>query len=129
MHSQQKGDLAELKIAAELKRLGWDVLIPFGDGHRYDLVAERDDEYAKVQVKHGTITGDSVEFRCYCSSEGGNKTYTSDEIDGFAVYSSVNDDCYWVDIGEANETKMALNLLDSTAKNPASEYWLSDRFK
>jgi len=41
MDTQQKGDLAEIKIAAELKRLGWDVLLPFGDGHRYDLVAER----------------------------------------------------------------------------------------
>lgn len=129
MDSQQKGDLAEIKIAAELKRLGWDVLLPFGDGHRYDLVAERDDEYKKLQVKHGTITRDSVEFRCYCSGEDGNKSYTADEIDGFAVYSSVNDDCYWVDIHEANETKMALNLLDNDAKNPASDFWLSDEFK
>jgi len=129
MDSQTKGDLAELRIASEFKRLGWDVLIPFGDGHRYDLVAERDDTYIKSQVKHGTITRDCVEFRCYCSSDGQNSTYTADEIDGFAVYSSVNDDCYWVDVDEANQTKMALNITDNSAKNPASNYWFTDKFK
>jgi hypothetical protein len=34
---KQKGDLAELKVAADLVTQGWRILLPFGEDHDYDL--------------------------------------------------------------------------------------------
>ena len=129
---QIKGDHAELRIASKAKSLGWTVLFPHSESKKYDMVLERDGEFVRTQVKSSIRKGQSIEFRC-STLKGGvgglqRTFYTDDEIDGFAVYNDEVEQCFWVPIGDANEKKMAINLEDSSAKNPASEYRFAHRF-
>jgi hypothetical protein len=47
-----KGDLAELKIAADLLARGFGIAIPFGEDSNYDLIADTGSELHRIQVKH-----------------------------------------------------------------------------
>ena len=63
---KQKGDLAELKVACDLRRRGYLVLIPFGEAAPYDLVIDRNGNLERVQVKYrdrGERT--AIEVPCY----------------------------------------------------------------
>ena len=44
-----KGDLAELMVAADLRRRGFKVAIPFGEDCDFDLVLIREDALERVQ--------------------------------------------------------------------------------
>ena len=52
MTLKEKGDLAELMVACDLRRRGCKIAIPFGEECDYDLVIERDGKLERVQVKH-----------------------------------------------------------------------------
>lgn len=56
MNTKEKGNIAELKIAAKLTELGHQVSIPFGENSSYDLVLERENgELKKVQCKYVSL--------------------------------------------------------------------------
>lgn len=133
MNTQDKGDHAELRVASALKRCGWTVLMPYSESKKYDLVAERDGEFVRVQVKSSRWTGTSIKFPCYCSNSsksGSNRTdYTREEIDGFGVYCDQYETCFWIPVEESNRNSMSLNAYDVSAENPANEYLLRDRFE
>lgn len=106
-------------------------MFPYSEGLPYDLVAEWDNKFVRVQVKSSNFTGVSVSFHCYCSNSsksGNNRTdYTRDEIDGIAVYSQHTGECYWIPVEDLNKNKMSLNV-EGNDPNPADEYILSDQF-
>ena len=54
---KKKGDLAELKVAADLVARGCRLSLPFGEDHDYDLIAEKTDlEFESVWLATaGTI--------------------------------------------------------------------------
>lgn len=60
---KQKGDLAELMVAADLRRRGYVISIPFGEDCNYDLVLDRG-PLERVQVKYSTSNGEIVVVRC-----------------------------------------------------------------
>ena len=61
---KQKGDLAELMVAADLRRRGYKIAIPFGEDCDYDLVVDRRGTLERVQVKYATSDGSVVLVRC-----------------------------------------------------------------
>ena len=85
-----KGNVAELKIAAEAARLGIPVLRPMTEHERYDLVFELDGELKRVQCKSAPRKGDVVAVRFVANRRGPNgfirTKYTADEIDAVAAY-------------------------------------------
>jgi hypothetical protein len=104
MESQQKGDLTEAVVIAELKRRGIPVLLPFGDNQRYDLAVETPDgAVQKLQVKTGWVTDGVVEFhtRSQHTNASGHvyKDYDGD-VDGFVVYVHELESAYLVYIDE-----------------------------
>jgi len=139
MNTSEKGDASEAAVIAALKLQGYQVSIPFGDSARYDLIVDDGGELLKVQVKTATEQRQSgaVTFNCYTDSykNGGNrntKHYTSDDIDGFAVYAPSLDTCYWVNVETAGKSKMTLRYegdMDHHRVNDASEHLLTERFK
>lgn len=133
MIPQTKGDHSELRVASRLKRLGWSVLFPFSDNKKYDIVAENNGEYRRIQVKTGRYIGPSVKFHCYNSNSarsGNNMTeYTSTDIDGFAVYCDETCDMFWVPISDSNSKTMRINVDQDGADNPADEYGFDDAFR
>ena len=98
-----KGNVAELKIAAEAARLGIDVFRPMTEHGRYDLVFEIAGHLLRIQCKWGCVKGDVIQVTI-----GGNRltprgyirsTYSSDEIDAIAVYCGDLDRCYLLPAG------------------------------
>ena len=80
-----KGDTAELIIAAKFIENGWQVLFPFGENHRYDLVAEKGNKFLRVQVKYVTPKNGALEVSCRSSNNWSVIHYTSKDIDVIAV--------------------------------------------
>jgi hypothetical protein len=54
-----KGDLAELKVAADLVERGYRIAIPFGEDSDFDLIICRDDGLERVQSSTRTRTARS----------------------------------------------------------------------
>jgi prevent-host-death family protein len=99
VNSNQKGNVAELAIAAEAARLGLAVLKPLSEHGRYDLVFAVGMHMLRVQRKWGTLTGDVVFARvgsCYHSPTRGyvKTTYEASEVDLIAIYCEELTCCY-----------------------------------
>ena len=98
---KQKGDLAELMVAADLRRRGYKISIPFGEDCDYDLVVERHGRLERVQVKHATSDGNVVIVRCVSQSltKGrvkATKRYTAQTVDWIAVWDPTSATPYYV---------------------------------
>jgi hypothetical protein len=94
-----KGDLAELKVAADLFERGYRVAIPFGEDNDCDLILIRGDRLERVQVKYTRSNGHVVPVRCRSASLTNGKVkqikrYTSATIDWLAVYDATTRRCF-----------------------------------
>lgn len=96
------GDLAELRVAADLVRRGHQVLLPFGEDCRYDLAVDRGDgRLERIQVKYTASDGRVVEVRCRTTTVTAGRVratarYTAAEVDWLAVFDATTDRCYYV---------------------------------
>ena len=61
---KRKGDLAELKVAADLIDRGCQISIPFSEDCDYDLVADKGGFLHRVQVKYTQSDGCTITVRC-----------------------------------------------------------------
>ena len=98
---KQKGDLAELMVAADLRRRGYQISIPFGEDCDYDLVVDRGGKLERIQVKYATSDGARVLVRCRSHSLTNGKVratkhYTAKTVDWIAVWESTSGVIYYV---------------------------------
>jgi hypothetical protein len=61
------GDRSEAVVLAALVERGYLVAIPFGENHRYDLIADDGKRLMRIQVKSGRLRGGAIRFSC-CST-------------------------------------------------------------
>jgi PD-(D/E)XK endonuclease len=117
-----KGDLAELKIACDLVRRGYQVAIPFGEDVRFDLIVHRGQSLQRVQVKHGASRGGVLVVRCRTQSLTNGRVrnelrYTAATIDWLAVWDSTTDRCFYVPASELGSGRYMLHLRLAPARN------------
>jgi PD-(D/E)XK endonuclease len=119
---KQKGELAELVVASDLRRRGCKLAIPYGEDCDYDLVIERDGKLERVQVKHTQSGGAVISVKC-CSHSLTNgrvrqtKRYTAAMIDWLAVYDRTTDRCYYIPARELGDGRRELRLRIAPARN------------
>src|SRR5215831_20599819 len=94
--TKRKGELAELKVAADLVAKGYRVAVPFGEDCDYDLIVDRDGKLERVQVKYTSRRGGVLPVRCRSQSLTNGKVkrtklYTSKSIDWIAAYDPAGD--------------------------------------
>jgi PD-(D/E)XK endonuclease len=98
LSSDQKGNIAELAIAARAIELGVDVYRPFGEGGRFDMIFALGDSLLRIQCKWAPRVGDTVLVRCYSSRRNRHgilrRPYLDGEIDAFAAYCPDTRCCY-----------------------------------
>jgi prevent-host-death family protein len=99
----QKGNAAELAIAAEAARLNLSVLKPLTEHERYDLVLGIGGRLLRVQCKWGGSDGEVIQVQltssCHSPTRGYvRKTYAPDEVDAIAVYCDATRKCYLLPI-------------------------------
>lgn len=118
-----KGDLAELMIAADLRRQGYRILFPYGEDSPYDLVIERDDgRFERVQVKHTTPRDGILEVRSRTLSLTSGRVlsttrYTAREIDWLAAWNPVGGGCFYIPAAELGEGMSTFTLRLAPARN------------
>jgi hypothetical protein len=119
---KQKGDLAELMVACDLRRRGYKIAIPFGEESDYDLVIDRDGKLERVQVKHADSRGVVISVQCYSNSLTNGKVravkrYTAAMIDWLAVYDRASDRCYYIPASELGNGRRELVLRLTPPRN------------
>jgi PD-(D/E)XK nuclease superfamily protein len=120
--TKTKGDLAELMVAADLRKKGYKVAIPFGEDWDYDLVIERDGQLERVQVKHVRSDGAVVEVPCRSHSLTNGKVkrtkfYSALTIDWLAVYDAATEQCFYVPAHELGNGRTSLSLRIAPTRN------------
>jgi PD-(D/E)XK endonuclease len=110
-----KGDLAELKVAADLIERGYRVAIPFGEDNDFDLILCRGNNLERVQVKYTESNGIFVIVRTRSHSLTNGKVkrtkyYTAATVDWIAVYDRNTDRCYYVPAEELGSGHASIRL-------------------
>lgn len=119
---KQKGDLAELKVAADLVDRGCSISFPFGEDCDYDLIADFGGVLHRVQVKYTESDGKVVNVRCRSHSLTNGKIrrtkhYTARTIDWIAIYDRTSDRCYYFPAGKLGKGRSMLHLRLAPARN------------
>lgn len=102
-------------VAADLRRRGFGVAIPFGEDHDFDLILIRGARLERVQVKYVASDGAVIKLKCLSHSLTNGKVrrtkrYTAASIDILAVYDATSARCYYVSAAELGDGRSTLFL-------------------
>ena len=122
------GDRSEAAVLAALVRNGYLVSIPFGENHRYDLIADDGARLVRIQVKTGRIFRGSICFRCCSTHQHRRSGPTSSrpyfgQIDFLAVYCRENGKIYMVPESEMVRTSGHLRLEPTVNRQDRNIRW------
>ena len=110
--TKQKGDIAEAFVVYLLKRNGFNVLIPWGEDNRYDIVSEKKGVFKRIQVKYVTPKDGTVEIRARSCNNYNIIHYSPKDIDIIAAYSPRQSKVYFLPLkGLKNKSVHKLRLL------------------
>jgi PD-(D/E)XK endonuclease len=115
---KRKGNLGELKVAADLVARGCNLFFPFGEDSDIDLIAEYQGRLHRVQAKFTKSDGCVVVAHCrsLTITKGKvrrSKIYTAAMVDWIVVYDQTTDRCYYVPswvLGEEGHPSLRLRL-------------------
>ena len=108
-HTKEKGDLGVLKAQVDLFEQGFMILNPVTEHAPFDLVAYKQGEFKRIQVKyksidkHGCLT---LHFRSsWADQHGLHMRYVDKtEIDLYCIYCPQTDSCYYLDPDDFNQS-------------------------
>ena len=90
----------------EFLQAGYDALVPFGDGHPYDLVVSIDGAFLRVQCKTSWLAGGCLLFNAYATDHGRGQGSYVGRADLFGVYLPPTRGVYIVPVGIVKNTCM-----------------------
>ena len=135
LNKKAKGDLAELKVATDLRARGYRIAIPYGEDWNFDLILCRDDDrLERVQVKYVRSDGCVILVRPRSSSITNGKVraikyYTAATIDWLAAWDATLDRCFYVPASELGTGMNHLTLrLRPTRNNQIRGIRLAERY-
>lgn len=126
--TKQKGDIAEAFVTYLLKQNGFNVLIPWGEDNRYDLVSEKNGVFKRIQVKYASPKDGTVEVRIRSCNNYNVIHYSPKDIDIIAVYSSKQNKVYFLSLRNIKNRSICKLRLSPNKNNQkkfivmASEY-------
>lgn len=129
MNSKQKGNITEVEIMLSFIKLGYNVLIPYGDCERYDFVIDTKKGFIRIQVKTSRTEDDGASFVFSgrsCHRKNGkcvHHHYTDEEIDYFAT--TFNGESYLIPVNECGADKR-LRLLPAKNGQVRGITWAKD---
>lgn len=108
------GNKSTGQVLAGLLRQGRLVLVPFGDGHRYDLAFEDDGVLRRVQCKTARLRRGAVEFPTSSTDRitQERKDYRG-SVDYFGVYCPMLNKTYLVPVNEVGLVSGSLRVTAS----------------
>lgn len=113
-YTQSIGNLNELKCIARFIELGYECSIPYGNGAKYDFIADIEGKLIRIQCKssrnpkrNGIIDKNAISFSTVSQTTNTQKTtrhlYDNSQIDYFATY--FNNKVYLIPVEECSTTK------------------------
>lgn len=115
MHTKLKGDVGQLIVAKELLTKGWHISFPYGENLKYDLVAEKEGIFKRVQVKAVTPKNGVLHVNCRSSNNWSVVPYSSKDFELLAAVDMNTDKVYFISSHRMH--KNLFNVRLSLAKN------------
>src|SRR5690348_3729736 len=130
------GERSQAIIMYKLLEAGYNVLTPYGDNTRYDLVIEdANGQFWRVQCKTGWIEADGAYIELATASSyyhtkagrtgHGRKDYRG-QVEYFAVYCPDTGKVYLVPIDHVGITNARLRLVETGNKQSKNVRWAKD---
>lgn len=120
LNPSKKGTLGEIAVCKELCLSGFDVFVGFGNHSKIDLIV-LDENYRtfKIQVKTVNSKNEVVEVYSVknCLNPKYNSTYTTAQIDVFAVYVCDKDFVFYITAEELLKNGKCSKFRFSESKN------------
>lgn len=113
-YTQSIGNLNELKCIARFIELGYECSIPYGNGAKYDFIADIEGKLIRIQCKssknprkNGVVDENAIQISTVSQTTNTQKTtrhlYDSSQIDYFATY--FNNKVYLIPVNECSTNK------------------------
>jgi PD-(D/E)XK nuclease superfamily protein len=128
-HPVDVGQRSEAAILAAFVERGFEVWLPWGTNHRYDMVLEVRDRFLRVQCKTGHVRNGTVEFSARSVRSNTKATLCRPyigEIEYFAVYCPVTRGVYMVPCDESTRSYVMLRLEPPTNNQNKRIRWAAD---
>jgi Holliday junction resolvase-like predicted endonuclease len=119
--TKQKGDIAEAYVMYLLKQRGFNVLVPWGEDNRYDLVTEKKGVFKRIQVKYVTPKNGVLEVAIRSSNNYNIIHYSPEDIDIIAAYSPIDNKVYFIPL-KTIKNKSICKLRINPAKNKQKKH-------
>jgi hypothetical protein len=125
------GDLSELMVITALVRHGYLVSIPFGENHRYDVIADDGERLLRIQVKTGRLRGGIINFMCSSSHQHRRSGPTASrpyfgEIEFLAVFCPGTGKVYLLPESELVATKGHLRIAPCLNRQVRNIRWAAE---
>ena len=119
--TKQKGDIAEAFVVYILKANGFNVLIPWGEDTRYDIVSEKNGIFKRIQVKYVTQKNGYLEVAIRSCNNHSIIHYSLTDIDTIAAFDEQNQKVYFIPLNRIkNKSSFKLRLLPT--KNQQNKF-------
>ncbi|HTE60240.1 MAG TPA: group I intron-associated PD-(D/E)XK endonuclease [Solirubrobacteraceae bacterium] len=128
-HPVDVGQRSEAAILAAFVERGFEVLMPWGTNHRYDMVLDLGDRFLRVQCKTGRLKHGTIEFRP--QSVRSNTKYVRarpyiGEVEYFAVYCPATLGIYMVPCDTTTRGHTTLRLEPAANNQSKGIRWAAD---
>lgn len=112
------GEKSCAQIMAQLIAAGKNVLMPFGDNKRYDLVVEEDGKFYRIQCKTAQYYGTTIVFKTRSTNwnSGKQRDYRG-QIELFAVYYRQENKVYLINVNNCPINCCTLRFVEPFNKN------------
>lgn len=110
MNKKTKGYIAEAYVSARLIEDGWQVLSPTREDCQYDLVAEREGKFIRIQVKYATPKNGVLNVNCRSSNNWSVLHYSPKDLDFLAVFNPENKDIYYIPAKKMNKSLFKIRI-------------------
>jgi Holliday junction resolvase len=131
MHSKAKGNIGEMAVAKDLMLKGYAVFTELGDLSKVDLIAIKEGDLKKIQVKTQWDTSDGKIYVSRVSSGPGYRYhYTTEDIDVMAAYAADRDVVVYVPLSQIvqDEQRSFVIRFDPPKSNQAKGIRLVENF-
>jgi hypothetical protein len=122
------GNKTEGKVLAALVDVGYQILIPFGGGCRYDLAFDDHGTIKRVQCKTGQLLKNrgAVFFRTAKQYRNGRFVPYTTDADYFGVYCAATHEVYLVPVADVPEGSANLRIDPPMNKQEKGIRWAKD---
>jgi Holliday junction resolvase len=94
--TKYKGSLAEAKVLTYLVQQGFNVSLPWNENSRYDLIAEKNGRFLRVQIKYVTPKDGKLSIPLRSANNWNVIRYKKEDVDFIAAYNPNNDKVYFL---------------------------------